>query len=70
MEIKDILGSLIRGTVQAGAGILVSKGVLDAATVGSFVDGTTALLVGAAVFVGTLLWSLISKKKALDTPVA
>lgn len=70
MDIKDILGSLIRGTVQAGAGILVSKGVLDAATVGSFVDGTTALLVGAAVFVGTLLWSLISKKKALDTPVA
>lgn len=70
MDIKDILGSIIRGTVQAGAGILVSKGILDAATVGSFVDSTTALIVGAIVFAGTLVWSLISKKKALDTPVA
>ena len=69
MEIKDILGSLIRGSVQAGAGVLVSKGVLDAATVGSFVDSTTALIVGGIVFLGTLVWSLISKKKALDTPV-
>lgn len=70
MDIKDILGGIIRGTVQVGAGILVSKGILDAATVGSFVDSTTGLIVGAIVFAGTLVWSLISKKKALDTPVA
>jgi len=69
MDIKIILGSFIRGMVQVAAGVLVSKGIIDAAGAEPFVEALTGVIVGGVVFLCTLAWSLISKKAALDTPV-
>lgn len=66
MEFKDILGTLVRGALQGVAGWLVLKGVVDPAAVGALVDSATGVIVGIAAIVGTYVWSLISKKKALD----
>lgn len=66
MDIKDILGSIVRGGVQVAAGFLASKGIIAAAGVTPFVDAVTGAIVGLLVFLGTIGWSLVSKKAALE----
>ena len=66
MDIKDILGSLVRGGVQVVAGVLASKGIIAVAGVAPFVDAVTGAVVGLLVFLGTLGWSSVSKKTAIE----
>jgi hypothetical protein len=69
MDLKIIVGTIVRGGVQAVAGVLVSKGVIDAVGAGAFVESVTAVVVGGVLMVGAYIWSLVSKQKALNTPV-
>lgn len=69
MDFKIIIGTFIRQNVTAFGAILVAKGLLPAALLTSFAESTTGLLVGVVALGGGYLWSLVSKKKALDTPV-
>lgn len=50
---------VVRTLLAFGAGILVSKGVIDEAT------GTA--LVGAIVTIGTAVWSIVEKKTTPTT---
>ncbi len=67
MDWKIVLGSVVRGGVQVVAGFLASKGIIDAAGVTPFIDTVSGVVVGGLIFAATLVWSLISKQKALDT---
>lgn len=66
MDIKIIIGTIVRGAMQGLAGWLVLKGVIDADAASHLVDATTGVVVGVIALAGTYIWSLISKKKALD----
>lgn len=59
--------SLLRAGLQVFVGWLISKGVVDSAAAASFVD--SAVTFGGAIVlgIGSLIWSVISKKKALAT---
>lgn len=69
MNLTIVLTTLIRQGITSLAAILVSSGILGAEALPGFVDSTTELVVGVVLFVGAYVWSLVSKKKALDTPV-
>lgn len=69
LNLKDLLESVVRGGVQIAVGVIASKGIIPAAAVATTVDSVTGLVVGGAVFLATVAWSLISKKKAYETPV-
>jgi hypothetical protein len=70
MDIKILLGTFIRHLLNGAAAWLVLKGVIPAEAVSALLDASTGMIVGALGLAGAYVWSLISKKKALDTPPA
>jgi hypothetical protein len=67
LPVKQVVGTVLRGTIQGAAGVLVAKGILTAEAAGPFVEVAITLGAGIVTYVATLIWSAISKKKALDT---
>lgn len=67
MDIKVIIGTIVRGAVQGIAGWLVLKGIIDQETAAQFVNATTGVIVGGVAIAISYIWSLISKKKAIES---
>ena len=59
MELTVIIGSILRHALSALGAYLVAKGYVDADTVGGLVEQ----LVGGALAVGTIGWSVFRTKK-------
>jgi hypothetical protein len=56
--LPEVVGSTVRTIAAAGAGYLVNKGFIDAAS--------TEVVVGIVIGVVTLAWSIWQKKRAKD----
>lgn len=69
MDWKIYAGTLVRQLLTGVGTVLVANGIIPQAAVGGLLDSLTSLIVGGAVVVVGYLWSLISKQKALNTPV-
>lgn len=67
MDWKTYISTFVRQGVTSLGAVLVAKGVLSPELVTSFTDSTTALIAGTLVLIAGYVWSLVSKKKALDT---
>jgi len=59
MELTVIIGSILRHALSALGAYLVAKGYVDADTAGGLVEQ----LVGGALAVGTIGWSVFRTKK-------
>lgn len=62
-----IIESAVRGGIQFVVGYLVLKGIIDQEAATAFVASSVTVFVGIVTALGTLAWSVISKKKALAT---
>jgi hypothetical protein len=60
--------SFLRAGLQIFVGWLIAKGIVDAESASAFVDAAVAFGGAIVLGIGSLIWSIISKKKALDTP--
>jgi hypothetical protein len=68
MDIKILLGTVVRQLLTGVAAWLVLKGVIPADAVAGLIDAVSGVVLGALGLVVGYVWSIISKKKALDTP--
>lgn len=62
----QILGSLARAALQVFTGYLLTKGWIDAETAAEFLNSGTTVLAGILLGVGSVVWSIIDKKKLLN----
>jgi len=60
--------SFLRAGLQIFVGWLIAKGIVDAESASAFVDAAVAFGGAIVLGIGSLIWSILSKKKALDTP--
>lgn len=62
------IDNFIRAGLQIFVGWLIAKGLVDAQSAAAFVDAAVAFGGAIVLGIGSLVWSIISKKKALNTP--
>lgn len=62
MNIKTVVGSVLRTSLAAGAGVLVHKGVIDQETAGAAVEVVISFAAGAIAWAVAQGWSLVQKK--------
>jgi len=61
----SILPLLIRALLQASAGVPAAHGIEESCAL-SVTDAVQPLLLGGIVSIGSVLWSIIEKRKLLD----
>lgn len=61
----SILPLLVRALLQASAGFLAAHGIEESCAL-SVTDAAQPLLLGGIVSVGSVLWSIVEKRKLLD----
>lgn len=66
MDWKIVVGTFIRQALTGVAAVLVANGIIEPGMVDGLLDHTTALIVGGVTALVAYVWSLVSKKKALD----
>jgi len=69
MDFKILISTFVRQALTGVGAVLVAKGILPADVASGLLDQTTSLIVGGVLAVGAYVWSLVSKKLALETPV-
>lgn len=63
--IQSAFGTMVRHGVNALGALLISKGLIDSAQAASITDA----LYGIGLVLFAAVWSIVAKKKALNTPV-
>lgn len=53
---NSVVGGIVRTVLASAGGILVTKGYVD--------DATLQAIIGAAITLGTGVWSIVQKKSA------
>jgi hypothetical protein len=69
LDWKIVLGTFVRQMLTGVATVLVAKEVIPPTLVEAFLNTGTAVVIGVVGLVSGFVWSLVSKKKALATPV-
>lgn len=67
MDWKIHLSTIVRQVLTGVGAVLVAKGVVPPEAIGGLLDSTTGVIVGALVALGAYIWSIVSKKNAIES---